>query len=152
MKNRNVGLIILGVAFLILFIILSYNRALESIVNVSCSHGTACPMYATINTQRDISYALTSFLIIGGLYLVFFSRDKKTMIKQSLKSNLGRLDDKEKRIVEILNLNNGSSYQSDFIKDTGWSKVKITRILDKLEGKNVIERKRRGMTNIVILK
>ena len=31
-------------------------------------------------------------------------------------------------------------------------KVKITRLLDKLEAKDLIERKRRGMNNIVVLK
>ncbi|MBI4983154.1 MarR family transcriptional regulator [Candidatus Woesearchaeota archaeon] len=46
----------------------------------------------------------------------------------------------------------GSAYQSDLIKETRLTKVKVTRILDKLEGRGLIERKRRGMTNIVILK
>ena len=31
-------------------------------------------------------------------------------------------------------------------------KVKATRLLDKLEAKQLIERKRRGLNNIVILK
>lgn len=35
---------------------------------------------------------------------------------------------------------------------TGLTKVKVTRILDRLEGREIIERKRRGMTNVVILK
>jgi uncharacterized membrane protein len=43
-------------------------------------------------------------------------------------------------------------YQSDLIKETEFSKVKITRILDKMESKDVIDRKRRGMTNIIVLK
>ena len=32
------------------------------------------------------------------------------------------------------------------------SKVKITRILDKLEASGLVERKRRGMTNVVMAK
>ena len=43
-------------------------------------------------------------------------------------------------------------YQSDVMKELELSKVKVTRILDRLEGKGILERKRRGMTNIVILK
>jgi len=31
-------------------------------------------------------------------------------------------------------------------------KVKMTRMMDKLEAKQIIERKRRGMNNIVVLK
>ncbi len=45
-----------------------------------------------------------------------------------------------------------SIFQSTLVEKTGLSKVKVTRILDKLEGKGIIERKRRGMTNMVILK
>ena len=35
---------------------------------------------------------------------------------------------------------------------TGFGKVKITRVIDRLEGKNLIERRRRGMTNVVVFK
>jgi len=34
----------------------------------------------------------------------------------------------------------------------GIGKVGLTRLLDKLEAKQLIERKRRGMNNIVLLK
>ena len=54
--------------------------------------------------------------------------------------------------MELLLHGQGSAYQSDLIKETQLTKVKITRILDHLEGKQLIERKRRGMTNIIILK
>ena len=43
-------------------------------------------------------------------------------------------------------------FQSDIAEKTGFDKVKVTRVLDRLEGKQLIERKRRGMTNIVILR
>jgi uncharacterized membrane protein len=54
--------------------------------------------------------------------------------------------------MNIILRENGSVYQSDIVRETKQSKVKITRILDQLEGKGLIERKRRGMTNIVVLK
>jgi len=53
-----------------------------------------------------------------------------------------------RKIVEA----GGSIYQSDLVRETGFSRVKITRILDKLETASAIERKRRGMTNIVVAK
>ena len=43
-------------------------------------------------------------------------------------------------------------YQSKIVETLDSSKVKITRIIDKLEQKELIERKRRGMTNIVVLR
>ena len=54
--------------------------------------------------------------------------------------------------MQIVLREEGSVYQSDIIKETKLTKVKVTRILDKLEGKKLIDRKRRGMTNIVVLK
>ena len=43
-------------------------------------------------------------------------------------------------------------FQADLIDKSGLGKVKISRILDRLEGKGLIERKRRGMNNIVVFK
>ena len=43
-------------------------------------------------------------------------------------------------------------YQSSLMKETGFSKVKTTRVLDRLETKKILERKRRGMTNLVVLR
>ena len=57
-----------------------------------------------------------------------------------------------KRGVAFINGGNGSVYQSDIMKKTGFSKVKVSRVLDKLEQKGLLERKRRGMTNLVVAK
>jgi len=54
-------------------------------------------------------------------------------------------------LVKIIE-SDGSIIQSDLVERTKFNKVKVTRILDRLEGMNLIERRRRGMTNIVMLK
>jgi hypothetical protein len=162
MENRHVGMMILGIALFLLLIVFSYNSALKSIVEASCVHGEACPMHATIVVQQSVSYGFSSLLLLVGLYMIFFMKplkkskheEKEEIPKKTDFSNIdmSKLDDDEKKIVDILKLAKGSSYQSDIVKETDFSKVKVTRILDKLEGKKVIERKRRGMANIVILK
>ena len=43
-------------------------------------------------------------------------------------------------------------FQSALMEKIDIGKVKMTRLLDKLEAKQFIERKRRGMNNIVVLK
>ena len=80
---------------------------------------------------------------------MFFAKEKKIVIKPK---ELGRLDKDEKQLVDALIKENGSIFQSDLVEKTKMTKVKVTRVLDRLEGRGVIERKRRGMTNIVILK
>ena len=46
----------------------------------------------------------------------------------------------------------GRSWIVEDLDTFDFSKVKITRILDRLEGKHLVNRERRGMTNIVILR
>ena len=58
----------------------------------------------------------------------------------------------EKAVISILQKENGAIFQSTLMESLGIGKVGITRLLDKLEAKQLIERKRRGMNNIVVLK
>ena len=149
MKNKYVGILILIIVVLFLLIIMSFNQALESIVNENCTHGDMCPMHTTLKTQKMISYSLLGLLAIVGTFIALFMREEK---KETPEPNYERLNDEEKNIVNIIKNNQGATYQSDLIKETNLTKVKMTRLLDKLEGKHVIERKRRGMTNIIVLK
>ena len=58
----------------------------------------------------------------------------------------------EEWIIKILQEQNGTIFQAELMEKLSTGKVGITRLLDKLEAKQLIERKRRGMNNIVILK
>lgn len=61
------------------------------------------------------------------------------------------LRDEEKKVfVEIKN--KGEILQNELVLSTGFSKVKITRILANLERKNLVVRERYGLTNKVKLK
>lgn len=155
MKNRNVGFLIIGMALVIFFLVTSFNQALATIVATTCTHGEACPMHVTLKTQKIISYSLIGVLTAVGLLVVFLIKDapdKVKLSKSEQKKKLENLDDDERKIMNILLREHGSIYQSDLIKETKSSKVKITRLLDKVEGKGLIERKRRGMTNVIILR
>ena len=158
MKNKTVGYLIVGIALLIGFIILSFNRAMSNIVNVSCSHGSSCPMWGTIKFQTNVSLGIMVFVIIGGLYLVFkkeenvILKENKVIRKEDYRNILDNLDEDGKKVFEEVIESKGEIFQSKLVEKIGLNKVKITRILDKLEGKGLIERKRRGMTNVVILK
>ena len=154
MKNRNVGIIIVCISLLIGALVYLFNRALTEIVTTSCSHGTTCPMWGSIKFQTYTGLAILLFVLLFGAYMIFFAKEtipipKKT--KEDYKETLTQLEPEEKRVLEKI-IEEGSIFQSKIVEDTGLSKVKITRIIDRLEGKGLIERKRRGMTNIVILK
>jgi uncharacterized membrane protein len=167
MKNRVVGILIIGIALLIGFIVFSFNRALTSIVNSTCSHGSACPMWGTIDFQTNISLGVMAFVIIIGLYLIFFGKEErivtrfkkvkeqiepKKVTKENYKKILGGLNKDEKILFEKIIEMQGTAFQSDLVDKTKFAKVKVSRILDRLEGRGLIERRRRGMANVVILK
>ncbi|MCX6707725.1 MAG: MarR family transcriptional regulator [Candidatus Woesearchaeota archaeon] len=154
MKNRNVGIMILVIALFILFLIVSYNKALQDITSATCSMGPTCSMNTAINAQKTISYGLVGLLVLGSLYIIFFMKEKldPSEVTKPSKKVLSKLDETEKKIIELISNNQGSMYQSDIMKEMDLSKVKITRLLDKLESSGLVERKRRGMTNIVVMR
>ncbi len=160
MKNRNVGFLILGTAVVIGIIIVIFNLALNKIARASCAMGPSCPMYQTISTQTWISLSLAALVLVIGLFFIF-SREEKEIILKKIKEKVevkrkpvdySKLDKDERVIVRILEDSNGAIFQAELVEKSKFDKVKVTRILDRLEGKQLIERKRRGMTNIVLLK
>lgn len=151
MNNKKVGLLIIIIGAIIGFIIYSFNRAMNNIVTDACSHGSGCPMWHTISFQTNISLVIMAAVILVGVYFLFFTKSSNKAITQK-EFPAKNLDTEEKKIVEIIQKDQGSIFQSRLVEKSGFNKVKITRILDKLEGKGIIERKRRGMTNVVILK
>ena len=161
MKNRTVGILVIAIALLIGFIIFWFNKALSEIVNTSCTHGPSCPMWGTIDFQTKTSLGIMGFVVLIGLYLVFFVKEEKVkteqvsekkISKENYEKIMGKLNADEKIVLEKIIESQGTIFQSDLVEKTSFTKVKMTRILDRLEGKALIERKRRGMTNVVILK
>ena len=163
MENRVVGFIVLGTAGIVGLVTLLFNRALTNIVNTTCSHGASCPMWHSIRLHTSISLVLMGVILLIGLYLVFSEQidrvllkpkkhKEKQITKSAFKKVIRKLATDEKKVFEKLIEEQGSLFQSELVEKSGFNKVKVTRILDKLEGKNLIERKRRGMSNIVILK
>ncbi|RLM63663.1 MarR family transcriptional regulator [Halorubrum sp. Atlit-26R] len=63
-----------------------------------------------------------------------------------------RLRNNEETIYALLVKADGKLPQRELVKSTDLSKATISRTLDKLEQKELVERKRRGMGNVVHLK
>ena len=61
MQNRVVGIVIIGIAALIGFVVFSFNRALTGIVNTSCSHGSSCSMWSSIDFQTNVGIGILLF-------------------------------------------------------------------------------------------
>jgi len=156
MENKNVGFLVIGIAIVIGIIVWIFNSALTNIVGATCSHGSSCTMYDTIRTQTDLSLSIAGVILFIGIFIMFVKPREKIIIKtkreKKRKIDLSGLDANEKKVIEILQGENGAIFQSTLMERLEIGKVGITRLLDKLEAKQLIERKRRGMNNIVVLK
>jgi len=158
MENKHVGFIILGIAIVLIFIIFLFQGALKDIVTASCGlpHAASCPMNQTIKQQTWLSLGIVGILIIIGAVLVFNKPKEKIVTKmvkeQKKKIDMASLEPKEREIVKILENENGTIFQATLMEKLGTGKVGLTRLLDKLEAKQIIERKRRGMNNVVVLR
>ncbi|MEK6908778.1 MAG: MarR family transcriptional regulator [Nanoarchaeota archaeon] len=162
MENKNVGYILLGVSIIIILIIFMFKTALTGFVDSSCTiahGGNYCPMYDTITQQTYLALAIVGILIIVSIVLILSKQSEKIIIKtktiekkqEKKKINTKELNKEEKIVLKLI-MENKTIFQADLIEKTNFSKAKITRIIDRLEGKGIVERKRRGMTNIVVLK
>ena len=156
MENKNVGMLIMGIAIVMVILVLLFNSVLRDKIGLICSHGPTCEMYTDVNVQTWISLSIVAIVFIIGLVIMFTKPREKIIIKKvqekKKKLDLSGLDKDERKVIDILQQESGGMFQASLMEKLEIGKVKMTRLLDKLEAKQLIERKRRGMNNIVVLK
>ncbi len=173
-ENKTLASIIVVLLLMFAAAVFFYNRTLNDLAGGSCSDSSVnCPHEKIVETQNIVIAVLIGVLIIvaGGLAYVVY-RKKKGQIEAGQSAlhhyehahdlhqvpqekkpiDKSKLDDDEKKVISILESAQGSTFQYEMIKRSGFSKVKVSRVLDKLEQKGLIERKRRGMANLVVIK
>lgn len=159
LKSLGYIFIIFSLVLFLLFTLLKIDNDNTSLILCEKFHETHngmenCPVHKSFFSWLiTISYTISLVILVSGIYLVFSNKNIKVRTeKEFVNINQSKLTDEEKSIYDLIKSKGGSLYQSDIIKEIGISKVKTTRILDKLESMNILERKRRGMTNIIVLK
>jgi uncharacterized membrane protein len=156
MENKQVGWLIIGIAIAVGIIVLIFNITLKNMASSACMHGPECSMYTAVNTQIWVSMGIVAIILIIGLVIMFTKPKEKIIVKKvkdkKKKLDLSGLDKDEKKVIDLLLSEGKAVFQADLMEKLEIGKVKATRLLDKLEAKQLIERKRRGMNNIVVLK
>jgi len=61
-------------------------------------------------------------------------------------------DPDEKALYQLIIEGNGTMFQGELVDRSGFTKSKVSLVLDRLEARRMVERKRYGMSNIVQLK
>lgn len=113
-----------------------------------------------IYTSLDIVVTGVSSFVLGSSLIYLLLIDQKERMRNggpsirdhwdALLENLSNADEKE--IVKLIIAEGGTIFQSQLVEKSGFSKSKVSLILDRLEAQRILERKRRGMTNAVVLK
>lgn len=155
MENKNVGWLIIGIGVVIVIMVLIFNSTLKELATTSCGCGGSCAMSDTVSVQTLISLCIAALIIIIGVFLILTKPKEKIIVKKirekKKKIDMGGLNKKEKETIELLQKENKVMFQSELMEKLEIGKVGMTRLLDKLEAKQLIERKRRGMNNVVVL-
>lgn len=156
MENKSVGWIIIGIAIIVAGIVWIFNVGLKKIVGETCTEGPSCSMYTTISVQTWISLSIVTIVLIIGIVMLFTKPKEKIIVKtikeKIKKKDYSSLDKNEKGVINMLLKEGNAMFQADLMEKLEVGKVGMTRLLDKLEAKQLIERKRRGMNNLVVLK
>lgn len=109
--------------------------------------------------KRETDYIKIAFYILSSIILtiiivfcvkVGYCKITKR-ISKGKKDIMKTLDNREKEVIKLLIQNNNQLYQSKIQKDTSISKATLSRIIKRLESKNIIEVRPSGNTNLIIL-
>ena len=111
-------------------------------------------------TLYDVIMLITAAFSAGisATYLLFYDRGLATGDiafngkRSSYEKVLPTLKDDEQKVFQAVLDSDGIIAQSDLSDLTGVSKSNISRALDLLESRGYVERRRRGMGNIIVLK
>lgn len=144
MKNTKVGNIIIGISILILIVF------------------SVCSISINILYEKSILLTIQSILgiLIFLLILLYGIKIKLTkeitkipkikVEKEKKEINTSNLNKEEKEIIKILKKEK-EILQSKLMVKIKVNKVKMTRLLKKLEEKEIIFKKKSGMNNLVVL-
>ena len=152
-----IGITISIISVIIFLILASFSIKIAKISSAGCIHidGGPCPLIGHIPLSSYIGAALLVITFILGIKIALKSGASEKMRKElgdKSKTIVKSLKGDEKKAYELIIASQGAVFQSELVEKIGYSKVKVSRILDKLEGKNLIERRRRGLANMVLIK
>jgi len=95
-------------------------------------------------------YIISGVSMVVGAFIVTLFHTKRG--KNELERVLNVLPYDEKVVVKILLENSNKIEQNYLVALSGFNKVKISRIVSKLEARGVLEKKDLGNTNYLLLK
>ena len=130
---------------------------------MSGSYPTNDPFLATWGILLIVAIGIVILGIGGVVYFFLFSEirnitpipqtaETKTIDKpSSFESVLKTLNEEERKVINVLKVNNGKYLQKNIRYETGLSRLKIHRILSRFAERGIVSLQKSGNTNEVIL-
>lgn len=163
LSTRKLGIVMMIVAVLLFIVGFVYTNQAENALlaghqittSGQCIHpqGAICPFEElhALSIPKYLGLVVDVAIFVFGLWLFVQKKPEEKAVSKARKT-AKELGGEEAQVFDALVQSDGLLFQNELVEKLGSSRVKITRLLDKLEAKGLIERRRRGMTNAIILK
>jgi uncharacterized membrane protein len=154
-KTLGVLIVIFAIGMAFVSVPPTIQRAVADAAACTSTNGTPMTWYEHLPAEFFLSVSFVIIMGVIGTFLSLRSHDREKMDKamvMKLNEVKKKLKGDEKTIYETVANNEGVIFQSELVEKVGFPKTKVSRILDKLEGKGLIERRRRGLSNIILIK
>ena len=133
----------------------------------SCYLPDGTCLHSTSDSIMYSSIGIAFLVFLASLYFILHKdRQNKIITKKVAKRRINEkvmrpnvlnsapktLNAESKKVFEIITQANGAILQGEIVAKSGMDKVKVSRVLDKLEMQGLVERRRHGMSNLVLRK
>jgi len=165
MMDKRIGIVLVVIAIVVGAVALVDRMNTEKLISEysnqtgTCYVGGTCLHEQSSTTFIALSIAAAAILIVGALIIILSERKlkirspaKAAKVKHVETLPAPKLEGDHRKIYDLLVEMGGSVLQGELVEKSGINKVTVSRILDKLEMRGLIERRRHGMSNIVVLK
>lgn len=156
MNTKIIGAALIGISIVFLFVLTSFVNEINHSNESSCGCPTGqCPMSNDLPLYAYLGFFIALLLGILGVYVILTARGMEREYaekEKKLAEQVKNLDEDEKKIYEEIYRADGVVFQADLVKETELPKAKVSRVLDRLENKGLLERRRKGLNNLVLLK
>jgi len=162
--DKRIGFVFILIALVIGAIAVADKMNTEKLITEyqnqtgTCYIGGTCLHEQSSTTFIILAVAAGVIFVIGAVIIFLSMRDKKIHKEQKKEEKKPKIEKKlsltqeQKKLYDILMESDGSMLQGELVQKSGMNKVSVSRILDKMEMQNVVERRRHGMSNIVVVK
>ncbi len=152
---KNIGIFLIAVGVVSFLVTVSFTESLikaNEVLHASCPLPTGICPYTGFPIQSAIAFTVDISILTSGLYLISNSKKYEKADfegKRKFEGVIRSLNGDDKKLFEMV-VNENAVFQSDLVEKSGFPKARVTRILDRLEARGLVERRRRGLTNVIM--